>query len=564
MSLCLQVPFKILQACSELAKSRNRMRASLAITSATALFTAAHDAGFIPGHHNNSSSSNQLNSLGVSLRQQLEQSGLLQQLPALLTVTAQQLEHTPTAAATNQESVNAGPSADDTVRAACRAWYVSEEGQSMSLLWLVSKVCKLVPDFLSSHAAGSLCLLPSARLAMGVLRHVSSKTAGQQQAAAAANSAANMELQLDRLSVTNSVSALSTAVDVVTHAMHVVVAADSARTAGSALRHAEEVLLSPYILQCVCFVTAIAALMPVVTQSCRQQPQVQQAQHQQVPDCSDDQCTHLSTCQVPQPIEKMLQQMGCSKEVALLGALDGCKSSLASGVAAGATSISTVCHTLGVFMGILKCAVNGLKHDGSARSAHGVIDSPAGAVLTALPAVLLQWAASIPNGNNFKFAQCCGLAVEAAGSALCYSMQANSLWQQQEEQQEEQQQNGASVPPAAYSIEASPASPPPWHIVSSVLPLLCQMLPRLVQLRRLTAGQVSAGQAESTVQPPSASTTAATVGAGCSAQGAQVSAEGQDSKAATQDLIPSMHAAVYLLDTLVDCVQLVRAGSKQR
>lgn len=112
------MPFKILQACSELIHTGNTTTASIAITSATAALTAANKTGFLT-EGGSASSSSQLSSLGVSLRQQLEQSGLLQQLPALLTSTAEKLEDTVGAATLGQDT---GPSENETA-----GWHAIEE-----------------------------------------------------------------------------------------------------------------------------------------------------------------------------------------------------------------------------------------------------------------------------------------------------------------------------------------------------------------------------------------------------------------------------------------------------
>lgn len=139
----------------------------MALASAFTILRTARK--FYKGTHSNTSGSN---SLAMTLQQQLEQSGLLQQLPAFLTATAQQLEAaietaTPAAASTNQQ-------AGEEVCAPVFILHPPPSRDAYNVLNLLEMLTGCLVGFYSAHAAGPPCLVPAARLIMASLQYLNS------------------------------------------------------------------------------------------------------------------------------------------------------------------------------------------------------------------------------------------------------------------------------------------------------------------------------------------------------------------------------------------------------
>jgi hypothetical protein len=86
------MPLKLWQKCSRLAATRHFCKASAAVTAAWTVLQCMHTAGIISvGHNPAAAHTSSTNSISAALQQQLQQSGLLEHLPTLLTDAAHQL-----------------------------------------------------------------------------------------------------------------------------------------------------------------------------------------------------------------------------------------------------------------------------------------------------------------------------------------------------------------------------------------------------------------------------------------------------------------------------------------
>jgi hypothetical protein len=98
--------------------------------------------------------------LTAVLWQQLEQSGLLQKLPALLTLHTSQLQH--------KLSTLSQPEGMDGTPA-----LANYQTDLLDMLKLIDSVQRLQPAFLTAHAAGQQCVVPAMQLGMTSMRYIS-------------------------------------------------------------------------------------------------------------------------------------------------------------------------------------------------------------------------------------------------------------------------------------------------------------------------------------------------------------------------------------------------------
>jgi len=328
----LQVPSKVLVACSRLLAERSStVHKLIAVRAASTVLRLA----YIPNSNSNSSSSN--GSIITTLSQQLEPSGLLQQLPQLLTFTAQQLEaQGPAAAAAATEAITHDHSSSGSSAASLLTQSLELAADTHHLLRRVDFV---MPDLLLYTPVGRACVLPLARVAINTLRALGSVLTAH-------STPSSREQHWLEHAITGARLVLVTVLNWTTHNTNGSGGSSSSGGGGgggisSTPPIVQEWLQSPYPLQCMCFLVVARALHQQAgtqssndrgsssssSSSCgncaaaatsaaaasrQQQPrhsQEQQGQQEWLPCCV--------AARVPRPYAALLDAIGCSREVAL-------------------------------------------------------------------------------------------------------------------------------------------------------------------------------------------------------------------------------------------------------
>jgi hypothetical protein len=127
------------------------------------------------GRHGSSSSSGSSSKLTAMLWEQFEQSGILQQLPTILTRQALDIQ-SPLGQPVRQQT-RMQSQAGFGIELFTRSEY------TVSLFELLHNLNKLQPSFLTAHPAGQQCLVPALHLALSSLQSISTavKQAGPQE-----------------------------------------------------------------------------------------------------------------------------------------------------------------------------------------------------------------------------------------------------------------------------------------------------------------------------------------------------------------------------------------------
>lgn len=312
--LCLQVPLKVWQSCSQLAQAAAPNKAILSILAASVMLqfcdAAVRQDGTVIG-----------SSTLRRLLQQLSQSGLLLHLPMLLTAAACKVEASAAAAAaacgdsslaafhSTPHAGGAAPGSTAQAEPAAGPQYIA-----LHALSIVSCIHMLQPESFST-TEGVACLLPSMRMVVAAMRYLSTLGSVLQHTALASLTSGLLQVwaQATRCCVQATMLA--------THA--VATSATQQHGTGSpaaAQLVARQLVSSVHFTEYACLATAVWILMPAVFEQVWQRRQRQGV----VQGPEDWQLDLLSLYaladSVPAPVADLLQQCGCSKEAALLAA----------------------------------------------------------------------------------------------------------------------------------------------------------------------------------------------------------------------------------------------------
>jgi len=338
----LQVPSKVLVACSRLLAERfSTVHKLIAVRAASTVLRLAFIAP------NSSSSSSSSSGINASLRQQLEPSGLLQQLPELLTTAAQQLEvEGPAAAAAAGETCayNDGSSCGSTESQLTLSLDLASDAYH-----LLRGVNAVTPGLLLYTPVGHACVLSLARIAINTLRAL-----GSVFAADSTPSNRQRRWLLDGikaiLMVVAAVLDWTTDTDASGGSSRNGSGGSGGGVGGSSSSSStppggDDWLQSPYPLQCMCFLVVTRALAPLVHQQADAHSDSNRGSSSRCPDGSSAAATaaaatasrqqhacHLQqqeeeeeeewlpcclAARVPHSYVALLDAVGCSREVAL-------------------------------------------------------------------------------------------------------------------------------------------------------------------------------------------------------------------------------------------------------
>ena len=393
--------------------------------------------------------------MAASLQQQLQQSKLLQQLPIAIDATIQQLLSEPS----DSQGCNSWTSTPDSRPAAAPDTSELSLATSLQLLarWLCTTVrfavC-LVPGF-HSDPDGVQCALGAARLAISSMQHLSNSTSLQNNGL----SEPSKQLNSTQLSL---LDAAMLAVDMSIPGVIRVLAdsplatgsgtcssgsshgpsstAQSSTSRSSALQQTVDLLRDCPYMHCFCLRAVVLGLVPIVLAAeaeatsssggCSSSSSSGSSSSSRRSRCSSRQAAHVkpqgaaaeghsAPCsmesKVPPPYKAMLQQLGCSVQVAL------CVANLPRWQSLGRQhGMSGTIEMYEEYLKGLEAVAEHCSNSTAGGQQLQVMDVESSAAMqlhVLLPAVLLQWASDMSSSIADCF-EACSKAVAAAGSAM--------------------------------------------------------------------------------------------------------------------------------------------------
>jgi hypothetical protein len=495
----MQVPFQVWKDCSQLMAHENREAAFTAQTLASLLMTHAAEGLPLPAAGATTSSSSSSSGVMTMLWKQIEQSGLLQQLPGMLRSNLADLQISDGSRA---------PLAPDRL-----------SGQTFVLLSLLSGLQHLQPK---AQGTGQQFVVPAMQLAMKVVQHIStacSQTGKQDWMEAWLAKTAQVANNLLRSFMLQHKSAVTAAI--------AAAAAESSNRGGSSSSNLHgavvEVLKSEHTLQWLC----LDALVPMLAQlmlkdtapagssrrggssSSSSGAAAPSHQHDQRPSSSSSSSSSSSIWQ-PEALapsmraaySNLLDQLGCSREVGLwLALIETKEEGWRVGRGKKGNSFSwmepiriAVMRSLHIYSSIQTALKQcSLTTAGQQRAAPHLSFS----------AACLQWLSNMPPGRLADMGESCAAVCMVTSDACAYGLR---LLQQQ--RQLSQQQQALLAGDAALAMAAS----------TTVARLSAAVLEQLLrEWRSLSdSGQPSAGGAPSSSSSGSSSSSSSSSSSGSS------------------------------------------------
>jgi hypothetical protein len=441
-----QVLLKVWRQCSALAATSNTCKAAAAVYGAHTLLACLRDAGILPGTLDSTAPSvlgPAATRMAKDVKQQLLASTLLQQLPALLTDAALQLQVAAgvRAATETQHTSVQDPACSTPSHPASRA-----ENQAVNIISLVLMIHHLMPVFTDSSDVGASCLLPAQHLGLAIWQYLSTVPAlqpsqqdGQTTSCSSQPSIVLTEAQLQLSSLawelsTMSRNAVSAAIEsqrsVCTDSQSASPAASQGtgqlaparRAAGSPqgvstlhARTADAAVWTRHHMESLCL-GIVHMQLALLIKHAQKQEQLQHRASSTAAGVSAEQLRPDSLPQVPAPIQRMLLQLGCSPHAAQWQAR---LRSVQDAQGTSDTSFSLIEEML--IQAADRCV--GMRD----LSKRFLLDStptdlPRSLLLELqqhlqlhklLPGVLLQWVASKPSTDS-NYSKCCFHAANAA------------------------------------------------------------------------------------------------------------------------------------------------------
>lgn len=335
----LQLPFKVWQLCSKLMETGMPYKATIAVEAAFEMVRSTISRDLNPEDLGTNKNHAAIRANLRGLPQQLEQSGLLEQLPLLLTLISQKLQNSAVvaAAAAGQadhavERLHAAAAAAScaafgrTDSSAAPEWEPAEDPDELAsnALNIFTDVILLLPDYPTSTVAGRACLLAAMHLVVASRQYLSTCSSILQR------QAPGQRLKLLSVMATDTAAGCAAAVK------DLYDSSDDSSSADSSSAYAQMAQQLPQdvrYVECTAFSIALWMLMPLVRKYQKRHNQSQQqldlfvtgpggprasvgrsvvGQSQWAP--------HALVDKVPQPVTDLLQALGCSREAALWAA----------------------------------------------------------------------------------------------------------------------------------------------------------------------------------------------------------------------------------------------------
>jgi len=471
-----QVPLRLGKACCRMLDTPWQHAQYLALRSWYALLLSSSEAGITASDERDTSRPR--SRIALSMGQQLQESGLLQRLPGLMTATAKKLQ---AAAGINPAVASAaGPARVP----AQQLTFIEREHLELAaeLLRIIS--CKISElwneaDYYSQH--GVSFIEPDGHLAVAGMQYLSSVMQQAQQLGSAV--------------VTRHVRLLQ---GFCNYAYLCASCGSMAQRLGASDATSVSVSqgwmdLQPskpnYILQCACIASTIAAIrgaLPadlVVTGSCAEGMPLNPEEVRQISRLWQ-RCSRRADV-VPDVCTAMVQFLGCSKETVLW----------AAGREDWGGEIKTTVHMM---HSVVQAACSSqLQNPGSQQAWNKRAVEAALPLFWQLPVVALLWASQHPTGTNEQDRQymlACNNAAGLAASVMYHSLRLQhflhgySVWQP-----------GQEV--SSFMInEGGSRAPLPAVFLQVAQPLQCKILTQLLELQRASVAQ-SPGALPSTIDP---------------------------------------------------------------
>lgn len=418
--------------CSQLAATSNCQKQAGAVLAAYALFASARDAGILPPFAQPGITTPVLGPsalrMAAAIKQQLLDSGLLQQLPALITDAALQLQAVAgvrPATGVQRDGVTAAArgTLDHPGRAQCQASNVAS---------LTHMVHRLTPVFSVSSSIGASCLPPIQHLALAVWQFLGTLPALQpdEPDGQAGISGQDSTILTDTQQLLSGSSweqaawclkEVSAAVFKIKPSTSVNAGRPAAAQDSTERRIANAAVLTRHHFECLCFTISTLQLVPMV----KSHPQAQMLQQDSITVVGSAAKQVLSELagQVPESLQRMLRQLGCSTHVAIWQALQFIKRTVRPAFTSTVLDDQIGC--------LAKCCVALRDHSDAFLLRSTPTNLPQSLLLELqqhlqlhmlLPAVLLQWATDKPSTDG-NYNECCHLALRAAqASSSFYTM----------------------------------------------------------------------------------------------------------------------------------------------
>jgi hypothetical protein len=330
----MQVPLKVWRRCSKLAATSNFLQQTGAVYAAYALFGAVESAGILPQWLPDGTVAPVLGTtakrMAATAKQQLLDSGLLQQLPALLTDAALQLQAVAgLQPATDVQRVGVSEAARGVPDSPDQAAYLAR-----NVVSLMHMVHRMTPVYTANSSIGASCVPPTEHMALAIWQYLSTVPAlqpDQQDGGQAASSGQHSTVltdtqlklssgswQLAEMCLKLATAALNLHPSIVGHAGRA--GRTAAQRSTPETRTAQAAVSTRHHLECVCFIISTLQLVPMIKSHQQSHLLQQQASSSTISPAAKNALCELAG-RVPAPLQMMLRQLGCSTHAALWQAL---------------------------------------------------------------------------------------------------------------------------------------------------------------------------------------------------------------------------------------------------